>query len=123
MSYALENFAVRKVENKQFRITVEISDSSSPTPKTILDRPFSVYIFPVIILMSPIAFSVFFLIQFILAAGTTVLDSIKNLISPPYQPSYEEAKKWFEDGNGCLANLSAAEKEELRIKKDLPLGL
>lgn len=123
MSYALENFAVRKVENEQFRITVEISDSSSPTPKTILDRPFSVYIFPVIILLSPIAFSIFFLIQFILAVGTAVLDSIKNLVSPSHQPSYEEAKKWFEDGNGYLANLSAAEKEELRIKKNLPLGL
>ncbi|MEA5472557.1 hypothetical protein [Spirulina sp. 06S082] len=122
MSYALENFAIKE-ENKQFRIVFKVSDSFSPTSKTILDKSFPAYISIFVVPLVVALVAILIITSIFLAALTSALDSIRNLVSPPYQPSYEEAQKWFEDGNGYLANLSEEEKKKLRIKKDLPLGL
>jgi len=41
----------------------------------------------------------------------------------PPPPTYEEAKKWFEDGKGYFDNLPEQEKQHIISKKNLPLGL
>ena len=95
----------------------------SPTPKTILEKSFPAYISIFVVPLVAISVVMLVVTSIMLSAGISVLEAIKNLVFPPYQPTYEEAKKWFEDGNGYLANLSEEEKEKLRVKKDLPLGL
>ncbi len=50
-----------------------------------------------------------------------MLKSVLVKKAPP-QPTYEEAKKWFEDGNGYFDNLSSLEKQEMLSSKKGPLG-
>ncbi len=50
-----------------------------------------------------------------------MLKSVLVKKAPP-QPTYEEAKKGFEDGNGYFDNLSSPEKQEMLSSKKGPLG-
>jgi hypothetical protein len=99
-----------------YRVKVKISgvDSTSITEKTILEKVFPIYTL-IFVLIIAIPFLVLIMVWMML----------KNLLikNTPPPPTYEEAKKWFEDGNGYFDNLSEQEKQEIVSKKDLPLGL
>jgi hypothetical protein len=97
------------------RVRISAVDSSSTTDGTNWEKVFPVYTL-ILVLILAIPFLVILMVW-------TVLKSLLIRNAPP-PPTYEETKKWFEEGNGYFDNLSEQEKQQIVSKKyELPLGL
>ncbi|MBP0018953.1 MAG: hypothetical protein J7647_15570 [Cyanobacteria bacterium SBLK] len=141
MVYLIENFPIQKIENEKFtgiklnvvknllfgigqgnttkpetsRVILTVSDSSS------LDINVPKYIIAILAIPFGLILIILITVAIVLAIVISLFDFVKNLFFPPYQPSYEEAIKWFEDDNSYLQNLSKETKEKFLVKQDLPL--
>jgi len=116
MKYGCYDTLIFQKTETDYRIRARLSsvDSTSGTDTTVWEKVLPLYLL-ILVLIFAIPFLVLFMIWIIL----------KGLLvkKAQPQPTYEEAKKWFEDGNGYFDNLSSAEKQQMVSKKKLPLGL
>jgi hypothetical protein len=116
MNYGYYDSVIFQKTETDYRIRVRISmvDSTSATDTTVWEKVVPLY-FLIFVFILAIPFLVLFMTWIML----------KSLLvkKVPPQPTYEEAKKWFEDGNGYFDNLSSPEKQQIISKKELPLGL
>lgn len=105
---------MEKIADDHVRILIEYSNSGSPDSSIrLIDKVLPDY--------AAYIFLLFFLLP--LSIIMIPVSRIKAALAP-YQPSYEDADKWFQDGNGYLENLPEEEKEKFLSKeKNLPLGL
>ncbi len=111
-----DSLSVQRTEtDHHLRVIISALDSTTATRKAIWDKVFPIYTL-ILVLILAIPFLILLMVWL-------MLKSLLIRKAPP-PPSYEEAKKWFEDRNGYFDNLSEPEKQQAVEKKDnLPLGL
>ncbi len=116
MKYGYYDSLIFQKTETDYRIRARLSivDSTSATDTTVWEKVLPLYLLIFVFILA-IPFLVLFMIWIML----------KDLLvkKAPPQPTYEEAKKWFEDGNGYFDKLSSPEKQQMVSKKKLPLGL
>lgn len=111
-----DSLTLTKTSSHQISISLEVIDKSSVTSRVIWQKTLPLYGVIVLIFLSmPFLF---------LLMLWTIVSSLVALftVSKP-EPTYEEAKEWFKQKKGYLANLSEEEKRRIGEGKDLPLGL
>jgi len=116
MKYAYCDSLIFQKMETDYRTKVKISmvDSTSATEKMVWEKVLPLYLLIFVFILA-VPFLVLVMIWLL-------LKSLLVKKAPP-QPTYEEAKQWFEDGKGYFDNLSESEKQQMVSKKKLPLGL
>ncbi len=107
-----ENFTFERAEENTIKVLVKLGE------KTLFEKKLHTFLF---VLGVPLL---------IVLAVFLLLTSIFSVLFASYEVteqepgSYEDAKKWFSEGNGYLDSLESEEKSKLLSKKEnLPLGL
>jgi hypothetical protein len=114
MKYAYYDSLIFQKTETDSRVRISIVDSTSATEKTLWEKVLPLYLLIFVFILA-MPFLVLFMIWI-------MLKSLFVKKAPP-QPTYEEAKQWFEDEKGYFDNLSEPEKQQIVSKKKLPLGL
>ena len=106
-----------KVTATYIQIIVTVNDKKSTTSRIIFNKTIPL---PLAILLSIIIIP-FLILLFVLALISGAFSFAKN---EDAEPSYLEAKEYFNNGRGYLNNLSDKDKKELISKREnIPLGL
>jgi hypothetical protein len=106
-------FSLERTPNNRMRMVIQVAQSQVVERTTLLDRAVPVY---VVLLVLPVLITVWLL--------WTIAITWLNFLSPPPLPTYEEANKWFDEGNSYIDGLPEAEKQKWLAKENhLPLGL
>lgn len=119
--YYNRSFLLEAINNQKIFISIKKMDKSSETAKSVYKIEITIY-FAIFIAF---LLAVFFLL---LLPIILVIISIVAIYywsrKPQPEPTYEEACRWFEEGNGYYQNLSPEERKKWLARKDnLPLGL
>lgn len=100
------SFEEKLINKTYIQITITVCDKKAETSRIVFEKTMLFLLaMPLFVLLSILAFPVFFLMF--------IIEQISNLTADDTELSYEEAKKHFEEGNGYFNNLSEMDRHNL----------
>jgi hypothetical protein len=110
--FSFEEIVINKTS---LQIIVTVCDKESERSRIVFEKtiPFLLFV-PIFVMLGILAFP-FLILAF-------VIEQIMNLKKEDAEMSYEEAKKYFEDGNGYFNNLSDEGKRNMTKSISRTLG-